>query len=175
MENPSLFNEEASEKARNSYLLAIFLKLLWTLLTLLALLGLLIPLTIFLGWWKFALPCVLGVLTGISLAAGLSASIQNRALITLLLGVLILPGLGIYVSLLAGINPQAFEASSSALMPFVANALAALIAGIIIMKIWQNMPIRERQEDEGKEPVAALTQAAKERTSHEGPDLNKAA
>jgi hypothetical protein len=76
---------------------------------------------------------------------------------------------------MAGSNPQAFEASSSALTPFVAYALASLIAGITIAKIWQNMPIRERKKEEGKEPVPVLTQAKKEQTSHEGPDIDKAA
>ncbi len=175
MEDISFFNEDAAVKARTRFLLAIFLKLLWTLLTFLVLLGLLVPLTIFLGWWKIPLSCMLGLLTGISLAAGLSASPQNRALITLLLGVLTLPGLAVYVSLMAGSNPQAFESSSAALMPFVAYAVAAVVADIAITKIWQNMPIRNRGKEEGKEAVPALTQAKKEHTSHEGPHLDKAA
>ncbi len=174
MESATFFDDESREKARNRYLLAIFLRLLWTSLTLVVLLGLLIPLTIVLGWWKFILPCVLGLLTGISITAGLSTSLQNRALITLLLGVLTLPGLAIYVSIMAGTNPQALEASSSALMPFVAYTLVALIGNITIAKIWRNIPIRERRE-EGKEPAPVPTQAKKEHTSHEGTDLHKAA
>jgi hypothetical protein len=173
MENGSFFNEEASESARNRYLLTLFLKLMWTSLALLALLGLLIPLTIILGWRKFDFLCLLGLLTGISIAVGALTSLQNRALITLLLGVLTLPGLAVYLSFMAGSNPQAFDAASSALIPFVAYAIAALIGGIIIVKIWQDMPIRERKEEAEKEPV--LTQAKKEHASHEGSDLNKAA
>ena len=98
---------------------------------------------------------------------------DDRALITLLLGVLTLPGLAVYLSFMAGSNPQVFDAASSALIPFVAYAIAALIGGIIIVKIWQDMPIRERKEEAEKEPV--LTQAKKEHASHEGSDLNKAA
>jgi hypothetical protein len=175
MENTSFFNEEAGETERNKYFLALFLKLMWTSLTLLALLGLLIPLTIFLGWWTFVLPCLLGLLTGISIAAGVLTSLQNRALITLLLAVLTLPGLAVYLSFMAGNSPRAFDAASSALMPFVVYALAALIGGLIIVKIWQNMPIRERNKEEEKEPASVLTPAKKEHTSHEGSDLGKAA
>jgi hypothetical protein len=175
MENTPFFNEDAGETARSKYFLALFLKLMWTSLTLLALLGVLIPLTILLGWWTLVLPCLLGLLTGISIAAGVLTSLQNRALITLLLGVLVLPGLAVYESFLAGTDPRAFDASSSALMPFLVYALTALIGGIIMAKIWQNMPIRERNKEEEKEPAPVLTPAKKEHTSHEGSDLDKAA
>jgi hypothetical protein len=175
MENTSFPDDEARERARNRYLLALFLKLLWTSLTFLALLSVLLPLTIFLGWWKFALPCLLGLLAGMSISVGVLTSLQYRALITLLLGVLTLPSLAVYLSLMAGSSPQAYEASSSVLMPFVVYALAALIGGLIIVKIWQNMPTREKINTEEKEPVPILTQAKKEHASHEGPDLDKAA
>jgi len=175
MENTSFFDDEASEKARNRYFLDLFLKLLWTSLTLLALLGVLLPLTIFLGWWTFILPCLIGLLAGISITAGVLTSLQNRALITLLLAVLTLPGLAVYLSFMAGNSPRAFDAASSALMPFVVYALAALIGGLLIVKIWQNMPIRERNKEEEKEPVTVSTPAKKEHTSHEGSDLDKAA
>ena len=176
MDNTSLFsNDEASQQSRNKYLLAIFLKSLWTSLTLLALLGILLPLTIFLGWWTFILPCLIGLLAGISITMGVLTSLQNRALITLLMSVLTLPGLAVYLSFLAGSNPPAFDAASSALTPFVVYALATLIGGLSIVKIWQNMPIRERNKDEEKEPVSVLTPAKKEQASHEGSDLDKAA
>jgi hypothetical protein len=176
MDNTSFFNnDEAGQQSRNRYLLAIFLKSLWTSLTLLALLGVLLPLTIFLGWWTFILPCLIGLLAGISITMGVLTSLQNRARISRLLGVLTLPGLAVYLSLMAVSSPQAFDAASSALMPFVVYASAALIGGLIIVKIWQNMPIRERNKDEEKEPVPGLTLAKKEQESHEGSDLDKAA
>ena len=175
MENTSFCDDEANEKARNRYLLNLFLKFLWTSLTLLALLGVLIPLTILLGWWTFILPCLIGLLAGISITAGVCTSLQNRALITLLLAVLTLPGLAVYLSFMAGSNPRAFDAASSALMPFVVYAVAALIGGLIIVKIWQNIPIRERNIDEENAPALVLTPATKEHRSHEGFDLGKAA
>jgi len=175
MENTSFVDDEASEKARNSYILDLFLKLLWTSLTLLALLGVLLPLTILLGWWTFILPCLIGLLAGISITAGVLTSLQNRSLITLLLAVLTLPGLAVYLSFMAGSNPRAFDAASSALMPFVVYALAALIGGLIIVKIWQNMPARGKNKEGEKVPTPVLTPAKKEHPSHEGSDLDKAA
>jgi hypothetical protein len=179
MENTNFFDDEESEltpkKTKNKHLRVFFLKLLWTMLMLGGAVSLLLSLTVFLGWSKFILSCLIGLLTGITLAAGLLTSLQNRALITLLLGVLTLPGLAVYVSLMAGSDPRTFEASSSALMPFVVYALAGLIGGLIMVKIWRNMPIRERKEEEGKEPVSVLTPAKKEHTSHEGSALDKAA
>jgi hypothetical protein len=175
MENASVFDDEASEQARNRYILALFLKLLLTSLTLLALLGVLLPLTILLGGWTFILPCLLGLLAGISITAGVLTSLQNRSLITLLLAVLTLPGLAVYLSFMAGNGPRAFDAASSALMPFVVYALAALIGGLIIVKIWQNVPVRERNKEGEKVPTPVLTPAKKEHPSHEGSDLDKAA
>ncbi len=175
MEGTTFFDDEAREKVRNRYLFAFFLKLLWTSLTLGALLGLLIPLTIFLGWSIVILPCMLGSLAGISITIGILASLQNRARISRLLGVLTLPGLAVYLSFMAGRSPQAYEASSSVLMPFVVYALAVFIGSIIIVKIWQNMPTREKFNIVEKEPVPVSTQEKKERASHEGSDLDKAA
>jgi hypothetical protein len=175
METTSFVDDEASEKARNRYILDLFLKLLWTSLTLVALLGVLLPLTIVLGWWTFILPCLIGLLAGISITAGVLTSLQNRSLITLLLAVLTLPGLAVYLSFMAGSSPRAFDAASSALMPFVVYALAAFIGGLIIVKIWQNKPLRERTKEGEKVPTPVLTPAKKEHASHEGSDLNKAA
>ena len=175
MEGTTFFDDEAREKERNRYFLAFFLKLVWTSLTFGALLALLIPLTIVLRWSAFILPCMLGSLAGISLAIGVLTSLQNRARISRMLGVVTLPGLAVYLSYMAGSSPLAYEASSSALMPFVVYALAALIGGLIIVKIWKNIPIREQNKDKEKEPVPVLTPAKKEQASHEGSDLDKAA
>jgi hypothetical protein len=182
MENSSFFEDEASEasrelsrKAHFRYLAALFLKLLWTSLTTGALLGLLLPLTVFLGWSKFFLSCLLGFLTGIVLAAGVLTSPQNRAMITLLLGVLTLPALAVYTSFMAASGPRALDASSSALMPFVAYATASLIEGLIIARIWRHMPAGGSMEQVEKEPVPGAQPASKEQTSHERSDLNKAA
>jgi hypothetical protein len=96
-------------------------------------------------------------------------------MITLLLGVLILPGLAVYLSFMAGSSPPAFDAASSALMPFVVYALAALIGGLIIVKIWRNMPSRERTRREERAPATVVTPLKKEQMSHEGSHVDKAA
>ncbi len=177
MEGVTLFDDdEAREKARNRYLLAFILKVLWTSLTLGVLLGILIPLTIFLRWSTYVLPCMLGFLAGISITIGVMTSLRNKTLITLLLGVLTLPGLAVYLSFMAGNSPQAFDAASSALMPFVVYASAALIGGLIIIAgIWRNMPTREGNKEEEKETVPGLAPAKKGLASHEGSALDKAA
>lgn len=145
------FENEASEEARSQYLSAIFLRAFWTSLTIVALLGVLVPLTIVLGWGRLYLSCLLGLLTGFSIAAGLLSSPQSRALITLLLGVLTLPGFAIFLTLMAASSVQALEASSEALTPFVVHALAALVGGLIIVRIWQKMPVMNQKETLEKE------------------------
>lgn len=175
MENTSFSDDEVSERARNRYIRDLILKLLWTSLTFAALLGLLLPLTVFLGWSKYFLSCLLGFLAGISLTAGIFTSPQNRSMITLLLGVLILPGFAVFASIQAGYGPQAFEAASSVLIPFLSYALATLIGGVIIEKLWQNMPVRKGRKETEEEPGPVLTQRKKEQTRHEGSDLGKAA
>jgi hypothetical protein len=72
-------------------------------------------------------------------------------------------------------SPRAFDAASSALIPFMVYALAALIGGLIIVRIWQNMPIREKIKDEEKEPVPVLTPAKKEHARNEESALDKVA
>ncbi len=151
------------------------MKLLWTLLIFLAFAGFLLPLTILLGWSKSALPCLLGFVAGIAISTGCLTSLQNRALITLLLGVLILPGLAVYVALLARIDPPTYDASSAVLTPFVAYALASLAAVLILVKVWRSMPAREAQNKAEQGPVPSVTPALKEQRSHEQPSVDKAA
>ena len=115
------------------------------------LLSVLIPLTIILGWYRFYLICLFGILTGFSLAAGLLSSPQNRDLITLLLGVLTLPGFAVLLTLMATSSVQAFEASSRTLTPFVAYALAAFVGSIIIARLWRNIPLMNQKETPEKE------------------------
>jgi len=141
-----LFENETSEEARSQYLSAIFLRAFWTSLTIVALLGVLVPLTIVLGWGRVYLSCLIGLLTGFSIAAGLLSSPQSRTLIMLLLGALTLPGFAIFLTLMAASSVQALEASSEALTPFVVHALAALVGGLIIVRIWQKMPAMNQKE-----------------------------
>jgi hypothetical protein len=110
-----------------------------------------------------------------SLTAAVLTSLQFKAVITMFLGGLLLPGLAVYVSYLAGNDPRAFDAASSVLMPFVAYAAASLIGGLIIARIWHNMPARVKEEEAEKGSIPIVTPAMKEHTSHERSDLNKVA
>jgi spore maturation protein SpmA len=47
---------------------------------------------------------------------------------------------------MAASSVQALEASSEALMPFVVHTLAALVGGLIIVRIWQKMPAMNQKE-----------------------------
>ncbi len=173
MEGATFLDDEAREAERNRYLLAFFLKLLWTLLTLVVLVGLLIMLTIFFKWLTFVLPCMLGFLAGISISTGVMTSRGNKTLIMLLLGALTLPGLAIYLSLMAVSSPQAYEASSSALMPFIVYASVVFIGGVSLVRIWRAVPVAHQEGE--KEPLQVLAQGKKEHAGHEGTDFNKAA
>jgi hypothetical protein len=179
VEQANFFDDEAATEARtktrNRYLLTVIIRLLWAIVTAGGLLGVLLFLTIFFGWSKFVLSCLLGFLTGICLAAGIATSLRNRALITLLLGVLILPGMAGYLALLAGSDPRAFEASSAALLPYAVHATAALIGGLILVKFGRYMPVKEPTVDEGKGPVRVMPAEMKEHANHERPALDKAA
>ncbi len=173
MEGTTFFDDETREAARSRYFLAVVLKLLWTVLTLGVLIGLLITLTIFLRWLTFILPCLLGFLAGISITAGIMISRGNKTLITLLLGVLTLPGLAVYLSFMAVSSPQAYEASSSALLPFIVCASVVFIGGVSLARIWRAVPAATQEKE--KEPLHVLAQGTKEHTGHEGSDFNKAA
>jgi len=179
MENTKFFDDEADEQERGQqrvrYLLALFLRLAESALVLGGVIGALIFLSAFLGWSRFILPCLLGLLAGNALAAAVLTSLQIKAVVALFLGGLLLPGLAVYVSFLAGNDPRAFDASSAALLPFVVYASAAFIGGLVIVKIWRSMPAREKTEEAAKGPVPAVTPALKEHRSHEGPDLDKVA
>ncbi len=179
MEQANFFDDEAGAeartKARNRYLLTLIIRLLWAIVTIGGLVGLLLFLATFLGWSRSILPCLLGLLSGMSLTAAVLTSLQFKAVITMFLGGLLLPGLAVYVSYLAGNDPRAFDAASSVLMPFVAYAAASLIGGLIIARIWHNMPARVKEEEAEKGSIPIVTPAMKEHTSHERSDLNKVA
>jgi hypothetical protein len=147
----TFFDNETDEEARTRSFFVIFLKVLWTSLMIVVLLGGLLSLTFFLDWWRFSLSCILGLLSGFSIAVGLLASPQNKALITLVLGVLMLPGFAVFLSLMAVRNVQAFETSSTILTSFVVYALVVCVGVLVLVKIWQKKPVMIQKETEEKE------------------------
>jgi hypothetical protein len=138
----TVFDDEITEESspRKRAIRAVVGKSLWTLLVIGGLLGLLLPLTIHLHWWKVPLACLLGLLTGMVITLGVMASDQNKALITTLLGTTLLPGLAVYLSLMATRGADPFEAASAVMTPFVLYAVAGFAGGRISAGIWRKRP-----------------------------------
>jgi hypothetical protein len=131
-------NEITSEaRARRRTILALLRKTLWTLLILSGFLGLLLPLTIYLHWESVPLASLLGLLAGISITGGILASLQSRTVIMTLLGILVLPGMAVYLSLMAVRGPETLAASNAVITPFVVYAVAGSAAGRILAWIWR--------------------------------------
>ena len=144
------FDDEITEeaRARRRAVLSLLRRSLTTLIVIAGFLGLLLPLTIYLHWGNASLACLLGLLSGVSIVFGIATSRRTRALITTLLGVLILPGIAVYLSLMAARGPEAFETASTVIMPFVVYALAGLAGGSIVTGIWRKRTDAERVRDE---------------------------
>lgn len=138
----------AMEEGRKKYILDIFLKILWTFLTILVLLGALVPMTIFLGWWKFIILCLLGLIAGVSISTSVFVFPRDRIItqIALILGVLVLVSLAVYLGSVAVRSQAAFNVYNASLIPFVAYALGTLVSGLIIGKTWQKKPQLEKEE-----------------------------
>lgn len=134
--------EEA--RARRRAVLALLRKSLTTLFVIAGFLGLLLPLTIYLHWGNASLACLLGLLSGVSILFGIATSRRTQALITTLLGVLILPGIAVYLSLMAARGPEALETASAVMTPFVVYALAGLAGGSIVTGVWRTRADAER-------------------------------
>ncbi len=179
VEQANFFEDEAGREARTKaqkrFFLALTAWLLWTVLLLGALAGAVVFLTGFFGWSTAVLPCVLGFLTGICLAAGIATSLQSRSLIILLLGLLILPGVAVYLAFLAGRDPRAYDASSTALLPFVVYAASALGGCLAVAKLWRLAPVRAVAPEKGTVPAQVTPPDRKEPLSHEQPSVDKAA
>jgi hypothetical protein len=141
----TFFENESSEEARTRYIVAIFLKVLWTLITTVALSGALLYIASVFGWRQSLLSAALGLSAGVAVAAALLLSQQQRVLITILWGLLILPGTAIYASIMAVKSAEAFEAMSAVLTPFIGYAFFTFAGMLIIVKIWQKSPVVEQK------------------------------
>lgn len=146
----SFFDNESSEEARGRHILAIFLKIFWTSLTIAALSGVVMYITSVFGWRQSLLSGALGLSAGVAVAASLLLSQQQRALMALFWGLLILPGMAIYASLMAVKSAEAFEATSGVLTPFIMYAFFALAGMLIFVKIWQKSPVVEPKVQQAK-------------------------
>lgn len=136
------------EEERKKYVLDIFLKILWTSLIILVVLGVLVPMTIFLGWWKFIIFCLLGLVAGITISTSVFVFPKDRIItqIVLILGVLALLSSTVYLGSVAVRNRTAFSTYSTSFVPFIAYALGAIVCGLVIGKTWQKRPELKKEE-----------------------------
>ncbi len=163
------------DEERKKYILDVFLRTLWISLIVLVTLGALIPMTIFLGWWKFLALCLLGLLAGCSMTAGVLMSPKFRGLIAimlLVLGALIIPALAIYLGSVAARNRVEFNTFNASLIPFIAYSIATFLALLLITTIWQRKP-KSMEETQVEAVVVSQdktvdTETAKEPVGEEG-------
>lgn len=149
--------EEDLEDERDRHFWWIIVKVIWTSLIILFVFGVLSSLTVFFDWGKYLLLCFVGLLAGISIAAGILGSPRNRDLIALVLGAVILPILAAYLGSIAARSQAAFSAYSASLFPFFAYATGTMVGGLVIGKIWQKKPGRPRPEEEEEEEFPEAT------------------
>jgi hypothetical protein len=115
-------------------------RVLWTLLIILLVLGLLASLTAILGWRRYLLLSVFGLLAGASLSLAFSGSAHSRELTSLVLGAVTFPFLAVYVGAVAARDDAALGAYSASLVPFLAHALGAVLGGVGVARLWSDRP-----------------------------------
>jgi len=128
------------DEERKKYLLDIFLKSLWTSLIIITVVSALVLMTIFLGWWKFIILCLLGLIAGGAFAAGIMLSPKMRnlfAIILAALGVLLVPAFAVYLGSVATRSQADFSIYNASLTPFTAYMLATFLSVVIVTMIWQ--------------------------------------
>ena len=136
------------EEAQKKYALDIFLRILWTALTIAVVVGALVPMTIFLGWWKFIILCLLGLVAGICISTSVFIFAKDRVItqIALTLGILAVVGLAVYLGSVAVRSRAAFNTYNTSLIPFVAYALGTTVIGLVIGTTWKRRPERRKEE-----------------------------
>jgi len=125
-----------TEEAREQQFWATMLRLLWTSLVLLLVVGVLLLLTMLLGWLPYLLLSVLGLLAGVAITVAVLGSARGRLLISLVLGAVTFPLLAAYFGGLAASNPGGLSAYSASFFPFLAHAAGTIVAGAWIWRIW---------------------------------------
>ncbi|MFZ3063241.1 MAG: hypothetical protein WA148_05840 [Actinomycetota bacterium] len=159
------------EEGRKKYVLDIFLKILWTSLTVLVVLGALVPMTIFLGWWRFLALCVLGLIAGVAITAGVSVFPRDQMItpIALALSILTIVALAVFLGGVAARNLAAFNIYNASLIPFAAYGIATVISGLIIRKTWRKKITKEApaKPTEPKLAQPAVESVEEERVAEE--------
>lgn len=138
------------EEARERRFWEAFRRLLWTSLILVLGLGLLVGLTLRLGWAPYLLMGFVGLLAGSAIGAAYLGSHRSREVMSLVLGAITLPVLAAYLVTLAANNQAAFNVYAVSLSPFLAYATAAVVAWLGLARVW-----RPRPGAEGPSPAEA--------------------
>lgn len=130
------------EDAAERQFWGMVLRVLWTAVILMLVLGVLASLTTLLGWGPYLLFCFIGLLAGASLAVAVLGSARSRELTTLVLGAVTLPALAAYLGVTAAENDTALRAYGARLVPFLVYAIGAVLGGVGISRIWAGRPAR---------------------------------
>jgi hypothetical protein len=130
------------EDAAERHFWGLILRVVWTALILMLVLGVLASLTTLLGWKPYLLLCFVGLLAGLSLVVAVLGSARSRELTSLVLGAVTLPALAAYLGVTAADNEAAFRVYGARLGPFLAYAIGAVLGGVWISRIWAGRPAR---------------------------------
>ncbi len=154
---------EDLEEARARYCWSAVLRATWTFLVLAATAGGLAALTATLAWSGRLLLGALGLAAGASLAVGASGSARGRRLAAIVLGALTLPLVATHLATASARGEAELRAALAALAPFLAYAVAALLAGAAVARIWRGLPARPPAE--GAERGTGEARGAQERAA----------
>jgi hypothetical protein len=144
---------EELEEVRERYFWGTVLRVIWTSVAVLLVLGPLASLTVVFGWWKQLLLCLLGLIAGTALVVA-SGSRRGRELTAVVLGAVTLPLLATRLAAAAAEGEVAFGAHSASLFPFLAHATGAAVGAIAISRIWRGRPVPPPSEERAGTPDA---------------------
>ena len=138
----------------------LVLRITGTSLSLVLLLGASSAMAILLGWSRRLLPCALGLAAGAALSMGMSGSPRSRALTAVVLGTVTLPALAAHLAAVGAGGEEALSAYGALLVPFLANACAATLAGLAVAALWRRRPSASEGAGEAPAGIAAPAEAA---------------
>lgn len=116
------------------------LRLVWTSVIVLGVVGVLLPAALLLEWGRYVVPCFLGGLAGLAIAVALLGSPQSRHLTGIVLGAFTLPLLAAHLGTVAIRSELEFGAYSASLLPFLAWGAAAALGVLGIARVWRAGP-----------------------------------
>jgi hypothetical protein len=136
------------------------IRVTWTAVVVLLALGGLSVLTWLLGWQRYLLLCLVGLLAGLAILTAMLGSARARELTSLVLGAVTLPLLAAYLGGVAARGEVPFTAHSATLLPFFTHATVVILVGWWISRAWQRGAARpgagdqpgETRSDEGAVP-----------------------